>query len=229
MVPPELKARVLSAAAEKASPARSVVVRSRALSWLGASLWILLVFSAIGGLRAVERPVTFVLWTIVGWAAIAFLASWASSRGGSMIGRPVGILILTVAATPLALEVWYAMWVGRSDAALVVSPIVRGYFSCAPATLGMGVAPFVMLLLGRRGSVPNYPRPTAAAMGVVSGAWGAVLIDFHCERADLLHVTLGHILPVLLLALAGYALGATLLGVRGGPKSGTRREGSRQG
>jgi hypothetical protein len=222
--PADLRARVMSAVAAEPSLARPVVLRRRALSWLGAGLWMLLVFSAVGGFRAVERPLAFVLGTAAGWAAIAFLASWASSHGRSMVGRPAGILIIIVAATPLALEVWYAVWVGRSTDGLIVSPLVRS-LSCAPATLAMGVAPFVMLLLGRRGSVPNYPRAAAAAMGVVSGAWGAVLVDLHCERADLLHVTLGHVLPVLLLAVAGYALGATLLGVRGERRDGPRRQG----
>lgn len=209
----ELRARVLSAVAKEPSPVRRTVERRRALSWLGAGLWMLLVFGALGGFRAVERPVAFVLGTGAGWAAIAALATWGSSRGGSMLGRPRSTLLLLAVLTPLALLVWYAAWVMRADFPVVVAPLAQSV-TCALATLALAFAPFALLLLGRRGSNPNHPRATAAAMGVVAGAWGAALINLHCERADMMHVTLGHVLPALLLGLIGWALGARLLGVR---------------
>jgi hypothetical protein len=209
----ELRARVLSAVAKEPSHVRRTVERRRALSWVGAGLWMLVVFGGLGGFRAVERPLAFVLGTGAGWAAIALLATWGSSRGGSMLGRPRSTLLLLTVLTPVALQAWYTAWVMRADFTVAVAPLARSGL-CALATLALAFAPFALLLLARRGSDPNHPRATAAAMGVVAGAWGAVLIDLHCERADLMHVTLGHVAPVLLLALAGWALGARWLGVR---------------
>jgi hypothetical protein len=209
----ELRARVLSAVAKEPSPARRAVERRRALALLGAGLWMLFVFGGLGGFRAVERPLAFVLGTGAGWAAIALVATWGASRGGSMVGRPRSALLLLVVMTPLALEVWYAAWALRADFAVAVAPIDKSAL-CAIATLTMALAPFALLFLGRRGSDPNHPRATGAAMGVVAGVWGAVLIDLHCERTDILHVTLGHVLPVLVLALVGWVLGARWLGVR---------------
>jgi hypothetical protein len=204
---------VLSAVAKDPSPARRAVERRRALSLLGAGLWMLLVFGGLGGFRAVERPIAFVLGTGVGWAAIALLATWGSSRGGSMVGRPRSFVLFSIVLTPLALEVWYVAWALRADFAAAVAPIDRSAL-CALATVTMALAPFALFLLGRRGSDPNHPRATGAAMGVVAGAWGAVLIDLHCERADVLHVTLGHVVPALVLGIAGWVLGGALLGVR---------------
>jgi hypothetical protein len=209
----ELKARVLALAAKEASPIRRAVERRRAIRWLGACVWMLLVFGGLGGLRAVVRPVAFVLGTAAGWAAIALAATLGSSRKRSMLGRPESALLLIVVATPLALEAWYSAWVGRADFAVAASPAVA-ILHCLIATLAMAAAPFALLLVGRRGSDPNHPRSTGAAMGVVSGAWGAMLIDLHCEHSDLMHVTLGHVLPALLLGLLGFILGAAVLGVR---------------
>jgi hypothetical protein len=214
MTPPtELKARVLALAAKEASPIRRAVERRRAIRWLGGCVWMLLIFGGLGGLRAVVRPVAFVLGTAAGWAAIALAATLGSSRKRSMLERPESALLLIVVATPLALEAWYSAWVGRADFAVAASPAVA-ILPCLIASLAMAVAPFALLLVGRRGGDPNHPRATGAAMGVVSGAWAAMLIDLHCEHSDLMHVTLGHVLPALLLGLLGFILGAAVLGVR---------------
>jgi len=210
----ELKALVMSAAAKEASPTRRAVELRRALAWLGAGLWVLLVFGGLGGMRAVERPVSFVLGTAVGWAVVALLVSWGSSRGRSMLGRPRAVILAMAVATPLLLEAWYVAALVRSDVTVVASPVLASLF-CAAATLAMALAPFALLLRGRKGADPIHPRVTGAAMGAVSGAWAAVLIDLHCERVDVGHVTLGHVLPVVVLALVGAALGGVWLRVRG--------------
>jgi hypothetical protein len=48
----------------------------------------------------------------------------------------------------------------------------------------------------------------------MAGAWASVLIDLHCECADLLHVTLGHVLPVAVLAAVGAIVGRRVIGMR---------------
>jgi len=166
-------------------------------------------------MRAVERPIAFVLGTAAGWAAMALLATWGASRGGSMLGRPRSALLWVVVATPLLLEAWYVGSAARADVTVVASP-VSASLRCVLATLAMALAPLALLLVGRKGGDPVHPRATGAAIGVVSGAWAAVLIDLHCERVDLVHVTLGHVLPVVVLALVGGAVGGTWLRVRAG-------------
>ena len=214
--PAQLKSLVMAATAREASPSRHAVERRRALSWFAAGLWMLLVFGGLGGMRAVERPIAFVLGTAAGWAALSLVATWGASRGGSMLGRPRSALLCVVVATPLLLEAWYVGSVARSDITVVASP-VSASLRCVLATLAMALPPLALLLLGRKGGDPIHPRVTGAAIGVVSGAWAAVLIDLHCERVDFAHVTLGHVLPVVGLALVGGARGGTWLRVRGLP------------
>jgi hypothetical protein len=211
--PASLKALVMAHATREPSPNRPAAERKRALAWLGAGLCVLLVFGGLGGMRAVQRPVGFVLGTAAGWTSIALLATWASSRRKSMLGRPRGVLWLLAGTTPLALEASYAGFMGRANFLAAASPM-RLDLACMLATLAMAVAPFAIVLAERRGSDPTHPRATGAALGAVCGAWGAVFIDLHCEHADLAHVTLGHVLPVVLMALGGAVLGQRWLSVR---------------
>jgi hypothetical protein len=155
----------------------------------------------------VERPLSFVLATAAGWAGIALAASWASSRKGSMVGRPLGVLVGLTLATPAALAAWYLAWVGRVP--MPPAPVDRA-FVCLAVSLVFAAGPFVLLARSLRATAPAHPRATAAAIGVVTCAWASVLMDLHCERGDLVHVTLGHVAPALVLALVGFALGERL-------------------
>jgi hypothetical protein len=78
-------------------------------------------------------------------------------------------------------------------------------------SLLFGVVPLVTFLIARRGSDPVHPRSLGAALGAASGLWAATLVDLWCPVAYPSHVVLGHVLPALLLAGAGAALGARLL------------------
>jgi hypothetical protein len=209
----ERKARVLASIRKERSPVRRDVRRRTILAWLAGSLWVLAVFVALGGLRAVDRPVTFVLRTAAGWAAVAVAATWGASRGGSMLGRPRSVLFAVIVAAPLSLEAWYAGCLMHADFTVGSWPVAGGA-RCVLATLMLAAAPFAALFAGRRGLDPTHPKATGAVLGVVSGAWAAVLIDLHCEHADLVHVTLGHVLPVVLCVGLGVACGAAWLGVR---------------
>jgi hypothetical protein len=212
---------VLSAVSKEPSPNRSGVARRNAYRGLAAAGFMLVVFAALGGMRAVERPLGFVLVTAAGWAAIAFAAGWSSARGRSMLGRPRSLLVGFAVLTPLALEAWYVCWSFRSSMPPVATPLLAA-IPCAIATLAMGAAPLIVMMLARRGTDPVHPGATAAAMAAVAGASSAVLMDLHCERADLVHVSLGHVLPVLLLVCVGLALGGRWLGVRAEPSAGER-------
>ena len=61
---------------------------------------------------------------------------------------------------------------------------------------------------------PLSPRLAGAAMGAVAGAWGAVVHFPFCECTSPLHMALGHVLPVVLLAALGAAMGGPLLALR---------------
>jgi hypothetical protein len=48
----------------------------------------------------------------------------------------------------------------------------------------------------------------------VAGAWAAVMVELWCPLAVQEHVLVGHVLPMLALALAGAAFGARAFRVR---------------
>jgi hypothetical protein len=215
-VSPELKARVLGAARQEVSPDRKGVRRRAAKTWLVTAAFMLLFFGALGGLRAVERPLDFVLATGALWGIIALGASLVLARRRSMVGAPLGVLLTAVVVTPLLLLVSYGIAFGVDEVGLRtlgVAPVARA-FTCFGISLVFAVGPFAALLFRRRGLALAHPRATSAAMGVMACAWGAVLMDLHCEHADLRHVFLGHVAPAALLACTGFVFGERLLGLR---------------
>jgi hypothetical protein len=209
---PDLKARVLSAAAQVPAPDRNALRRRAATYWAAAGVGTLLVFGALGGLRAVERRLDFILATAAAWAAIALAVTLGCSARRSMVGRPLGVLVGAVVATPLALGLSYWACVRQAGAAASAAPLDRALV-CMGVSLVLAAGPFAVLAWSRRNLSVVHPRGTAAAMGVVACAWASVLMDLHCESCDLGHVWLGHVGPVLVLALVGFLVGESLLGV----------------
>jgi hypothetical protein len=209
-----LRERVLAAAASEPSPPRATLARLRARAWA----WALAVtggaFFLFGGLHAGDRPVPFVAATAAGWAAIAAFVSFSVSRGRSMLGRPRSTLFLAAIVTPLALLAWHLVMSDRFSLGDEPPSAVRDLF-CFALTLLFAAGPALVFWLGRSGSDPVHPRATAAALAVATGAWASVLIDLHCRHAALAHVAVGHVLPVVALALLGLGFGERLLGVRG--------------
>jgi hypothetical protein len=209
---PDLKARVLAAVSQVPAPDRNAVRRRAATYWVAAGVGTLLVFGALGGLRAVERPLSFVLATGAAWAVIALAVTLGCSARGSMVGRPVGVLLGAVVVTPLALGLSYWVCVRQAGAPTSVNPLDRSLV-CMGVSLVFAAGPFAVLAWSRRNLSVVHPRATAAAMGAVACAWASVLIDLHCESCDLGHVWLGHVGPVVVLALVGFLVGDSFLGV----------------
>jgi hypothetical protein len=218
---PDLKARVLADVAQLPAPARPAFRRRTAKLWLAAAVGVVLVFVAIGGLRAVERPLGFVLATAAGWGAIAGVATLASSRRSSMVGRPAPVLVLAIVATPLALGLSYWAYRQQLEVSPPMAPLGRAV-ACLGVSLVFAAGPFAVLAWRSRNLGVAHPRVTAAAMGVVASAWASVLMDLHCETTDLRHVALGHVAPLLVLSLVGFLIGDRLLGVNAEPRMAAR-------
>jgi hypothetical protein len=150
--------------------------------------------------------------TAAGWFALALAATLGVTRRRSMLGRSRAELLVLPLALPFALLGSYASWLLRWPVAGEV-PVTRGLV-CLVFTLAMAMAPFALFVRARRDSDPVHPCATGAAIGAMAGAWASVLIDLHCECADLLHVTLGHVLPVAVLAAVGAIVGRRVIGMR---------------
>ena len=63
----------------------------------------------------------------------------------------------------------------------------------------------------RRDTDVKHPRAAGAALGgAAAGAWGGRLFEAHCPSLDLVHLALGHVLPIAILALLGALFGQPL-------------------
>jgi hypothetical protein len=213
--PPDLRARVLAAARAEPAPPRARGLAQRALVLLLGFSATLAMLMHIGGTSRGSRPSGYFLAVTAAWLLVGVGAVWASvARGRSMLGRPVAWKRAVGLLTPVGL-VLSALVAGLVWPETLGQPSeMRDHLVCVEFAVLMGLGPFVAFFLLARGSDPVAPRVTGMALGASAGAVGALCIDLACEHASMAHVVMGHVVPVLLLTLAGLALGERVLGVR---------------
>jgi hypothetical protein len=194
----------------------------------GARLWHIV---ADGGVPTQDRPLGFAVTLEVVWLVIALVATWAGvTRGGSMLGRSSTSKLAVALVTPVALvATWLTVavlwlkdvlplaWLEVMDEA----PSFQFHANCALASAAYAVGPLFAFLAMRRHRDPVSPRKSGAALGAVAGAWGAVVHFPFCSCTSPLHMALGHVLPVVVLAVAGAVLGDRILGVHAAPAYGS--------
>jgi hypothetical protein len=213
--PTDLKARVLEAARATPSPTRRASQRSL---WLVLPASVLIgaaLFFAFHGMEHGQgRSSGFYIACMVGWAGVAAIATWAAlGRGGSATGRTRTWLVAVACGTPALL---FAMMFGLAAAYPDVTSLHTGPrgFRCLGLTLAAAAFPLVALLGIRRGSDPVHPTATGAALGAACGAAAGVMVEMWCPVSAPSHVALGHILPIVVLAVLGAALGRGVLAIR---------------
>ena len=208
---PALRDRILAAARSEPAATRELGARRRA--WLLALAFactaVLTPVIGTPGLRG--RPLAYVASLALAWFAVGCIAAWAGvSRGGSMLGRGKLWRIAVAALTPLALLVTSlacgAMW----PETLVDGSVAGAHLLCFVGTIAFAMGPLVAFFAIRGASDPVSPRLMGAALGAAAGVWGALAIELHCRYASPFHVTVGHVLPVAVLVLAGIAAGRLL-------------------
>ena len=214
MPTPDLKHRILAAAAAETSPTRrqrSVGSAIRAVSALAVPL---LLFTLIGGARLGPRPSGLVAMTALGISAIAAWALLAAFvRGSSMLGRTRGRLLATAVIAPVAFLIWKVA--ASSGVPHMMDPWPdRPGLRCFAVTALFAAWPLVALGWERWGSDPVHPRALGLALGVGTGAAAAVLVDLWCPVGHVPHLLAGHVAPMLVLGGLGALAGARVLGVR---------------
>lgn len=209
----DLKGRVLSLAQTAPAPSRRSVRARALLLVLGIALVVGGALWAEGGIhwkgdgRVPDRPPLFIVGTGVGWALIAFVASWLSGRRGrSMIGRPRSLLWAAAIGTPLVLFAWALLW-NFLYPQTFVSCGHRIGLACFDIIVTVTSLPLLALVLWRARGDPVHPGATGAALGAAMGAWAALTIDLSCECTNPAHVLIGHVGPVALMVLVGFVLG----------------------
>jgi hypothetical protein len=211
---PDLRSRILASAASAPAPTRAQARRARAIILGSGIAGALGVFFYKGGIRLTERPPLLAAMTSLGTAVFAGLAMYGlfTRRGRTMMRRPAAILALIGVAACVAFVLWRF---GVSSLFDRTQPWpTRPGFKCLFLGTITGAIPLFAALVSWRRSEPLTPIATGAAFGAGAGLGSAVLVDLWCPVSYLPHLLLGHVLPVILLALLGGLVGRYVLRLR---------------
>jgi hypothetical protein len=213
-LPPDLRARILDAAKREPAPTRAIETKRALFAGISGACASVLFALAVGGPTDKRRAFVVALVGIgAGLAALA--ATWiAASRGTSMLGRQRATLLAVAVSAPILILAWSLFSASIDGTAPLAGESMHTHAACFAFTLLFAGGPFAAFVYARRGSDPVHPRALGAALGAAAGAWGGMFIGVHCAFTSPVHFTLGHALPIAVLAAAGALLGARLLGVR---------------
>jgi hypothetical protein len=211
MLPPSLKDRVLKAARQRPSPTRAArPLTGGAVAALAGMAMMVVLFLWGGPASTTGRPAQVGAWVVVGLAALAMLATWlALPSRRSMLPAPDSLLLAVAIGVPVVVAAWLLAW-----HATYADPYTRFGYRCFALTLSAAPWPFAALLAVGPRLAPSRPWLVGAAVGAVSGAWAAVVVELWCPLADPGHVAVGHLLPLLVLVAVGALLGGRRLRLR---------------
>lgn len=211
MPPESLKLRVLEAVRERPMPRRTdrfptlvALAVLAAAAMLAAVQWGPGLFGEMGGpAHAAGRPAASGAWILTGTVALALSSTWlVLPPRRSMLSPARGLLLGVAIGVPLLVGAWLVLW-----HATYADPFTRTGWRCFALTALTAPWPFAALAYASRRTEPRHPGTAGAALGAVAGAWAAVMVELWCPIAAEEHVLLGHVLPLLVLALAGSAIG----------------------
>jgi hypothetical protein len=213
MLAPDLKRRVLAAAAAEASPTRRERAIRSAILAASALAVPLLLFALVGGARVGPRPLALVALTALGTSSIAACAlCFAVGRGRSMLGPSTHRLLSTAALAPTAFLLWKVASSSGVPHMMDAWPDRSG-FRCFVLTTLFAIWPVAVLLSEHRGSDPTHPRVQGLALGVAAASGAAALVDLWCPVGHVPHLLVGHLAPILLVGGSGALVGARALGI----------------
>ncbi|MDB4943130.1 MAG: hypothetical protein JWP97_2664 [Labilithrix sp.] len=208
----DLRARILAEVAKTPAATRAKHRRHVLLVTALGALAAVLLFMAMGGPRIGLRPLPMIAFTSgTGLLLAIALTRVAAGPRSSPLGRPRPFLAgAALAAAPLlavALLAAATLWPEHVEPAVAA----RSDVGCALMSLVQGALPLLVLVVPRRGSDPVHPVVTGAALGAAAGSWSAAMAYVRCPHTALEHCLVAHVVPTLVLAALGGALGWALL------------------
>jgi hypothetical protein len=212
MPPSSVRDRILEAARKKPAPTRDQAAARRRMVIAWGAAVSMAAFALIGSMGSLPRA--FLFACAAGWSIVALATTLVGlARGPMMLGRPTRVLVVVAAALPVLVLGWVLAMIAWMKPPCEAPPMYE-HAVCFAIGIGFAIAPLAAMLWVRRGTDPVHPGATGAALGAASGAWGGLLIHLHCPYADPLHMVLGHVLPIAVLAGIGVLLGRRVLGIR---------------
>jgi hypothetical protein len=213
-LPPELRDRVLAVVEREPVPTRAAGARRRVRA-LVLGFGSMLATLAVLGVRPHGRPRGYLTALGLAWLSIAAAATWAGvAQGRSMLGRPARWLVAVVMLTPIALMATCAAVAVCFPSLLQDASGPKQHLVCDVATLSSSVGPLLAFIALRRGTDPVTPRLTAAAIGTAAAAWAAIALHLVCGFTAPVHIAVGHLAPVFVVAVASAILFGHRVGVR---------------
>jgi hypothetical protein len=211
----DLKARVLEAARAAPSPTRqSYLLRVRILVVLSLSLAGALFIAFDGPHHGQGRPRWYMTAATAVWCFAALGATWIALAGrGASLRYPRGWLVAAAVGTPVLLLAVMAAFTYAAPELALVHPERVG-FKCLGMALAAASLPFVGLTVLRRRSDPVNPVASGAALGAACGTSGGILVELWCPVATTGHVLVGHILPIVVLAVLGALVASRVIALR---------------
>jgi hypothetical protein len=164
------------------------------------------------------RDTWFYVASAVIWATVAVLSlRGALGRGGGASWRSRTALLAFALGTPAVLF-GATIALGSLDPAMTEIHPEKWGRMCLPLTLAAASLPLLALTYARRESDPVHPALSGAALGSACGAAAGLMVELWCPVSTVRHIAIGHILPILLLALMGAIMGTQLLGLGARPR-----------
>lgn len=211
---PDLRDKILSAANRNPAPTRAQATRARIWLFAAGIAGAVAIFLLGGGLRMTDRPPSLVALTSLGTAVFAGTGAYClfTRRGRSALRRPKVWLVLAA----LGGVVGFLLFKYSVSAAYGHTNVwpERVGFRCLRLGVLTGALPLFAALAAWRHTDPLTPVATGAAFGAGAGLGSAVLVDLWCPVAYMPHLLLGHVLPIVILAVLGGLLGWRLLAIR---------------
>jgi hypothetical protein len=211
-LPPHLRDRILAAAHAEPSPTRPVYLRRVALV-VGLSLACsLLLFFGVGGIQLGDRPAAYVAALGLGWGLLAgaLLAATLGRKASPLGPRPELLAAVTILApTLLGMLVFLGKWIWPQTVECDGPNNHDG--RCFFFAVAFALPPLAAWIWSRRGRIVEHVPLHAAAFGSVTGSFGALLITLRCTFANLSHLFLGHVFPVIVVSVVASLLASRTL------------------
>lgn len=207
---PSLRERVLAEAATTPARTRPESRRRAALVYTVAALAGPSLFLFWGGVaHAAARPRAFTIGIATGSMLLAFACAEVAWWRRTLLGRSGLALVMVTLMTPLLTCLWLVSFHARYP-----EPVHKLGVRCFTLMLVAGAPLLLAVLHLRKHTVVRVPALNGAALGCVAGAVASVIVDLWCPLTNTAHVILGHVLPLLVLCVAGALGGRRLLALR---------------